>query len=147
MNVVAHDEFVPKEIPPRVRFVDLEPLFRQSDVVTLHCPLTPETTNVVNAERLGWMKPTAFLLNTSRGPLIDGAALANALDSGRIAGAGLDVLAIEPPPEDNPLFKAKNCFVTPHISWATRSARARLMDTVVANIRAFLNGNPQNVVN
>jgi glycerate dehydrogenase len=147
MNVVAHDEFVPKEIPPRVRFVDLEPLFRQSDVVTLHCPLIPETTNVVNAERLGWMKPTAFLLNTSRGPLIDGAALANALDSGRIAGAGLDVLAIEPPPEDNPLFKAKNCFVTPHISWATRSARARLMDTVVANIRAFLNGNPQNVVN
>ena len=146
MNVLAFDQMLPQELPPRIRFVDLESLFRESDVVSLHCPLTPETTHVVNAERLAWMKSSAFLINTSRGPLINAAALASALNSGRIAGAGLDVLPIEPPPADNPLFNARNCFITPHISWATRSARARLMDTVVANVRGFLDGKLQNVV-
>jgi glycerate dehydrogenase len=124
----------------------LENLFRQSDVVSLHCPLTPETKHLVNAERLAWMKPTAFLLNTARGPLIDESALAKALNEGRIAGAGLDVLAVEPPTADNPLLGAKNCLITPHIAWATRAARSRLMDATVENVRAFLSGRPKNVV-
>ena len=136
-----------RSLPPPVRKVGLEALFRESDVVSLHCPLTAETRNLVNAERLSWMKPTAFLLNTSRGPLIDEQALAAALNSGRLAGAGLDVLSVEPPPADNPLLSAKNCFITPHLAWATRAARSRLMQTAVANVRAFLDGKPQNVVN
>ena len=137
----------PKPSPAGVHFVPLETLFRQSDVVSLHCPLTPETKNLVNAQRLALMKPTAFLLNTSRGPLVDERALADALNSGRIAGAAVDVLSVEPPPADNPLLRAKNCMVTPHIAWATRAARARLMQVAVANIRAFLSGNAENVVN
>jgi len=137
----------PKQVPAGVQFVDLETLLRQSDVVSLHCPLTPQTKNFVNRERLLLMKPTAFLLNTSRGPLIDEAALADALNSGRIAGAGLDVLSVEPPPGGNPLLQARNCLITPHIAWATRSARLRLMQAAVANIRAFLAGKPQNIVN
>ena len=102
----------------------LSNLFSQGDVVSLHCPLTPETKHLVNAQRLARMKPTAFLLNTSRGPLIDEAALAEALNSGRIAGAALDVLSAEPPPADNPLQTAKNCLITPHNAWAMRGARA-----------------------
>ncbi len=137
----------PRMLPPLARQVDLETLLRESDVVSLHCPLTPATTNLVNAERLAWMKPTAFLLNTSRGPLVDELALAEALNSGRLAGAGVDVLSAEPPAADNPLLTAKNCFITPHFAWATRAARMRLMQTAVANIRAFLEGKPQNVVN
>jgi glycerate dehydrogenase len=130
-----------------IEYVDLDRLFAQSDVVSLHCPLTPETKHLVNAEQLAKMKPSAFLLNTSRGPLVDESALATALNQGRIAGAGLDVLSIEPPPSGNPLFQAKNCFITPHIAWATRAARSRLMDASVANIEAFLRGAPVNVVN
>jgi glycerate dehydrogenase len=130
-----------------VEFLDLDTLFRTSDVISLHCPLTPETKHLANAERLGLMKRSAFLLNTSRGPLVDDAALAEALNSERIAGAALDVLSVEPPPGGNPLFGAKNCIITPHIAWATRAARARLMDTAVENVRAFLRGQPQNVVN
>jgi glycerate dehydrogenase len=145
MNVLAHDKVA--AACPGVRFVELDELFRQSDVVSLHCPLTPETRNVVNAERLSMMKPSAYLINTSRGPLVDEQALADALRAGRIAGAGLDVLSIEPPPADHPLLTAPNCCITPHIAWATRAARARLLDTTVQNIRAFLAGNPQNVVN
>ena len=125
----------------------MEELFRQSDVVSLHCPLTPATHKLVNADRLALMKPSAFLINTSRGPLVDEAALAEALNAGRIAGAGLDVLSTEPPPADNPLLRAKNCCMTPHIAWATRAARQRLLDIAVANVRAFLAGTPQNVVN
>ena len=108
---------------------------------------TPNVDHVVNAERLAMMKPSAFLINTSRGPLVDERALAEALNAGRIAGAGLDVLAVEPPPADHPLYKAKNCQITPHIAWATRAARQRLLDTAVANVREFLAGKPQNVVN
>jgi len=147
MKVLAYDRTPPAELPPQVRFVELEALFRNSDVVSLHCPLSPETQHLANQGRLAWMKPSAFLLNTSRGPLVDQAALADALNSGRIAGAALDVLEVEPPPKDNPLLSAKNCFVTPHIAWATRSARARLMSSAVANIRAFLEGKPVNVIN
>lgn len=131
----------------RIRLLDLETLFASSDVLSLHCPLTPETKHLVNAERLARMKSSAFLLNTSRGPLVDEAALAEALNSGRLAGAGLDVLALEPPPPDNPLIQAKNCYITPHIAWATRSARVRLMRAALENIKAFLDGRPQNVVN
>lgn len=127
--------------------VDLDTLFRESDVVSLHCPLTPQNHGLVNRARLQLMKPTAWLINTSRGALVDESALAEALNSQRIAGAGLDVLCIEPPGEDHPLLTARNCLITPHIGWATRAARARLLDTAVANVRAFLQGRPQNVVN
>lgn len=130
-----------------VEFVSTDDLFRRADVVTLHCPLTDETRGLVNATRLATMKPTAFLINTGRGPLVVEQDLADALNSGRIAGAGLDVLSAEPPPANNPLPSAKNCLITPHIAWATREARARLLDVVVANLRAFLVGQPQNVVN
>jgi glycerate dehydrogenase len=130
-----------------VRFVDLETLFRTSDVVSLHCPLTAETRNLVNAQRLAWMKPSAFLLNSGRGPLVDEAALAEALNRGQIAGAGLDVLSVEPPPAANPLLQAKNCYITPHLAWATRAARDRLLSAAVANVRSFLEGHPRNVVN
>ena len=132
---------------PGVEFVDLATLLRRSDVVSLHCPLTPETEGLVNAKRLAMMKPTAFLINTSRGPIVNERDLAEALHTGRIAGAGLDVLSTEPPKADNPLLAAKNCILTPHIAWATRAARERLMKAVVENVRAFLAGRSQNVVN
>jgi len=130
-----------------VENVSLDTLFTRADVISLHCPLTPETKELVNAARLAHMKSSAFLINTGRGPLIDEAALADALNRGQIAGAGLDVLAKEPPAVDNPLFTAKNCFITPHIAWATKASRQRLLTTSVANVRAFLAGTPQNVVN
>ena len=146
MKVIAHDVF--SNGPPQgVTLVGLDTLFTQSDVVTLHCPLTPETEKLVNRQRLQQMKPTSMLINTSRGPLVDEEALAEALDSGQIAAAGLDVLCQEPPAADNPLFKAKNCYITPHISWATKAARERLLSTVVENVAAFVDGNPRNVVN
>ena len=145
MNVIACAHSA-KVAPPFVRFAELEALFRESDVVSLHCPLTPQTANLVNAQRLALMKPTSFLLNTSRGPLVDEPALADALNSGRIAGAALDVLSKEPPPGDNPLLTARNCIITPHLAWATRAARSRLMKVAVENVRAFLQGTPQNVV-
>jgi glycerate dehydrogenase len=147
MHVLAHDAATPPAVPSYVRMVGLEELFRSSDVLSLHCPLTPDTQFLVNAERLAWMKPSAFLINTGRGPLVDERALANALNTGRLAGAGLDVLCVEPPPADHPLLTARNCHVTPHIAWATTAARKRLLDTVVANVRAFLSGRPENVVN
>lgn len=147
MKVIFHDVF-PMTVPPEEgTAVDLDTLFRESDVVSLHCPLTDQNRGLVNAARLNLMKPTAFLINTSRGPLVDEPALAEALNTGRIAGAGLDVLCVEPPPADNPLLTAKHCFITPHIAWATRAARQRLLETAVANVRAFLDGRLQNVVN
>jgi glycerate dehydrogenase len=127
--------------------VDLDRLFAESDVVSLHCPLTPDTRALVNAARLALMKPTAFLVNTARGALVDEAALAAALDAGRIAGAGLDVLSVEPPPATNPLLAARNCVITPHVAWATRAARTRLIERTAENLRAFAAGTPQNVVN
>ena len=130
-----------------VEFVSTEEIFRRADVLTLHCPLTEETRGLVNATRIATMKPTVFLINTGRGPLIVEQDLADALNAGRIAGAGLDVLSTEPPPPGNPLFAAKHCIITPHIAWATRASRARLMAVVVENLRAFLDGKPQNVVN
>lgn len=147
MNVVVHDLVVSPDALAGVRHADVDSVFRNSDVVSLHCPLTDETDRLVNTNRLKLMKPTAFLINTSRGPLVDEQALADALNEGRIAGAGLDVLTIEPPVESNPLPRAKNCYVTPHIAWATHSARSRLLDTVVGNLQAFLSAEPTNVVN
>ena len=146
-------ELIASEVDPSspplegCRMVAVDELFRLADVVSLHCPLTSQTECLVNRERLGLMKPTAFLINTSRGPLVDETALAEALKSGKIAGAGLDVVTTEPPLEDNPLLKAKNCYVTPHIAWATREARERLLRIAVENVAAFLAGRPRNVVN
>ncbi len=122
-------------------------LLERSDVVSIHAPLLPETKGLINKGTLDLMKPTAFLLNTSRGPIIVEADLAQALNSGRIAGAAIDVLSAEPPPITNPLFEAKNCIITPHISWATAEARTRLMEGALANLAAWLSGNPLNVVN
>jgi glycerate dehydrogenase len=147
MKLLAHEPWPPTPTPSSIEFVGLDDLFRRSDVVSLHCPLTNDTQHLANARRLALMKPTAFLLNTSRGPLVDESALAEALNAGRLAGAGLDVLPVEPPPAGNPLFEARNCLITPHIAWATQAARTRLMRIAVANIRAFLSGQPQNVVN
>lgn len=130
-----------------VASVDLETLLKESDVVSLHCPLTPDTKGIINRDRLQLMKRTSFLLNTSRGPLIVEEDLAAALHQGTIAGAGLDVLSMEPPAQNNPLYKAPNCYITPHISWASFEARQRLMNTTLDNLRAWLEGKPQNVVN
>jgi len=128
------------------RGVDLEMLLRSSDAVSLHCPLTPATQGLVNAAWLALMKPTAFLINTGRGGLVVEQDLADALNAGKIAGAGLDVLSTEPPRSDNPLLMAKNCLITPHLAWATRASRERLMRAVVKNIQAFLAGAPENQV-
>ena len=147
MKVLAHDEYIKPADFPDAEFVSIEDIFKRSDAISLHCPLTPETDKLANVERLALMKPTAFLINTSRGPLVDDQALADALNAGTLAGAGLDVLSVEPPPMDNPLITAKNCFITPHIAWATRSARSRLLDTLVENAKAWIDGKPQNVVN
>lgn len=146
MQVIAYDIAAPADLPEGCRLVGLDDVFRESDVVSLHCPLTSENKGIVDEQRLAMMKKTAFLINTSRGALVDEQALAETLNDERIAGAGLDVLTLEPPEKDNPLLKAKNCFVTPHISWATRSARARLLEVAVENVAAFLAGKPQNVV-
>ncbi len=146
MKVLATNRSV-IDTPDYAQLIDLETLLKQSDVVSLHCPLTPESENMIDSTRLAMMKPSALLINTSRGPLIDEPALAAALANGTIASAGLDVLSTEPPPTDHPLLGIKNCTITPHIAWATRSARSRLLDTVVDNVQAFLAGQPQNVVN
>jgi glycerate dehydrogenase len=128
------------------RFVDLDQLFAGCDVVSLHCPLTDETLRLVDAERLARMKKGAWLINTGRGPLVDEEALAAALHKGEIAGAALDVLAVEPPPPGHPLLTAPNCLVTPHIAWATRAARQRLLQEVISNLQTFLQGGARNVV-
>ena len=145
MKILVHTRTVREE--PDTRFVDCETLFAEADVVSLHCPLTNENQGFVNAQLLSQMKPTSFLINTARGPLVNEAALAKALNEGQIAGAATDVLSVEPPPADNPLFGAKNIIITPHIGWATRAARERLMSIAADNLRAFLKGTPQNVVN
>jgi len=126
--------------------VGLEELLSRADVVSLHCPLVPDTQGMIHARRLQLMKPSAFLINTSRGLLVVEQDLADALNAGSLAGAALDALSQEPPGKDNPLLRARNCLITPHIAWATREARGRLMDIAVRNVAAFLQGKPQNVV-
>ena len=147
MRVIASDaarENAPSW--PGFRWCDLDELMAAADVVSLHTPLLPETHGIINAAALSKMKPSAFLINTSRGPLIVEKDLADALNAGRVAGAALDVLSNEPPSFDNPLLRARNCVVTPHIAWATREARTRLVGIAVANLKAFLEGHPVNVV-
>ena len=127
-------------LPEGMKKVTLDELFAQSDVVSLHCPLTPDTKEMVNAARLQTMKPSAILINTGRGPLVNEQDLADALNGGRIAAAGLDVLSIEPSVTGNPLLGARNCFITPHIAWATKEARIRLMDIAVNNLKSYQEG-------
>lgn len=127
--------------------VDLDTLLRSSDYISCHCPLTPETTGLINAETISKMKNTAILINTSRGPVVDEQALADALNSDDLAGAALDVLSSEPARYDNPLLTAKNCVITPHVAWAAKETRARLISVLEDNLKAFLNGKPQNKVN
>jgi len=128
------------------RWAEIPELLEQSDVVSIHSPLTPETEGLINARSLKLMKRSAFLLNTSRGPIIVDQDLADALNNGAIAGAGIDVLSIEPPKKDNPLFGVKNCIITPHIAWATKEARSRLMKMATENLKRFVEGRPGNVV-
>lgn len=148
MKVLAHAPR-PKEplASPDFGFAGVEDLFARSDAVSLHCPLTPGNEAFVDARLLGLMKPGGYLLNTARGRLVNEADLARALTSGRLAGAALDVLAVEPPDPANPLLGAPNCLITPHMAWASLRARKTLMSEVAANIAAFLRGAPQNVVN
>ena len=127
-------------LPSGIKKMDLDELFAECDVISLHCPLTPDTKEMVNAERLSKMKSNAILINTGRGPLINEQDLANALNEGRIAAAGLDVLSVEPSVEGNPLLTASNCFITPHIAWATLEARTRLMDIAVQNLKSYQKG-------
>lgn len=136
-----------KDTTLEARQVDLDTLLSKSDFVSINCPLTPENRGFINSASIGKMKRTAFLVNTGRGQLINEQDLAHALNDGRIAGAGLDVLSTEPPSVDNPLPTAKNCYITPHIAWATFEARSRLMDIAVQNLEAFKSGKPINVVN
>lgn len=146
MRVVAFTSKKQEELPIGIQKVTLDQLFSESDVLSLHCPLTPETNNLVNDERLNLMKPTAILINTGRGPLVDEQAVANALKAGKLGAFGADVLSSEPPAEDNPLLSAPNAFITPHIAWATVEARRRLMEICEGNLSAFVSGTPRNVV-
>lgn len=146
MKVALYTSKQESELPESYVKMDLDELFAKSDVVSLHCPLSNETKNMVNRYRLALMKPSAILLNASRGALVDEGALADALNSGRIAGAGLDVLVGEPPKNDCPLLTARNCFITPHIAWASTEARERLFDIAIDNVKAFITGSPQNVI-
>lgn len=130
----------------QLRFVDLDTLYAEADVISLHCPLTPQTKGMINTAALQKMKKTALLLNASRGDLVNEADLAAALNQGLIAGAAVDVLSKEPAQADNPLLSAKNCLITPHIAWASVEARGRILATTVDNVKAFLDGQPQNRV-
>lgn len=147
MEVVAMTSKTPDQLPQGVTAVDRDQLFATCDVLSLHCPLTPTTQNLVCAETLALMKPQAIIINTSRGPVVNEQNMADALHAGRIAAYGTDVLTVEPALPNNPLLHAPRVFVTPHIAWATRQARQRLMDILTENIRAYQAGSPINVVN
>ncbi len=150
MNILAHDEFPPAEAAVsdlEVEFTDMDSVFKRADIISLHCPLTDKTKHLVNSKRLSIMKTDSLLINTSRGPLVDNEALANALNTGQIGGAGLDVLDVEPPPIDNPLLTAANCLITPHISWYSKASRERLMDIAVKNLENYISGKSTNVIN
>lgn len=147
MKVLAYDSFPSESGKAIAEYVDLDTLLAQSDVVALHCPLFPETQGIINKDTIAKMKDGVILLNNSRGPLIVEQDLADALNSGKIYAAGLDVVSTEPIRNDNPLLKAKNCIITPHISWAPKESRQRIMDCTVSNVRSFLDGAPTNMVN
>lgn len=148
MNILC---YVPREKPmpeyKSFRYVGLDELAEKSDIVSLHCPLTPDTTGLINADFIAKMKKSAIVINTSRGPAVDEQALADAINSGRIFGAGVDVLSTEPPKKDNPLLNCERCFITPHVAWAGYETRQRLLSVVLENLKAFLGGKPINVVN
>lgn len=146
MKVAVYTSKPQSDLPEGIIKVDLDQLFSTCDVVSLHCPLTSSTKEMVNAKRLDLMKPNAILINTGRGPLVNEQDLADALNEGRIMAAGIDVLSIEPAVRTNPLLSARNCFITPHIAWATKEARTRLMQIAVSNLKEFLNGNVVNNV-
>lgn len=148
MQIMAHSRTQTYQSQRKnFKWVSVDELLAQSDVVSIHCPLTPETQGLINAENLRKMKSSALLINTSRGPIVSDADLADALNNNVIAGAGIDVLSKEPPLADNPIFKAKNCIITPHIAWAAQEARARLMGIAIDNLKSFMAGKPANVVN
>lgn len=148
MNILAYDSFRNPELESgSMKYAELDELLANSDVVSLHCPLVPETEGIINKDTISKMKDGVILLNNSRGPLIVEKDLADALNSGKVYAAGLDVVSSEPIKTDNPLLKAKNCFITPHISWAPKESRQRLMDVAVDNLKQFLNGTPVNIVN
>ena len=147
MNVLAHSRSRRPEGESIAAYVDLDTLLAESDVISLHCPLFPETTNLINAAAIAKMKDGAILLNTSRGPVIDEAAVAEALRSGKLRGAAMDVVTVEPIDPNNPLLTAPNCILTPHMAWAPVETRQRILDVTVESIRNFLSGTPSNVVN
>ena len=148
MKVTAFTSKEASALPPGIdKAESLDALMTDCDVVSLHCPLNDETRGMIDRRRIALMKPTAILLNTSRGPLIDEPALVEALTEGRIMAAGLDVMAVEPPRDDNPLLTAPNCYFTPHIAWASAEARARLMVIITRNLKTFMEGHPENKVN
>jgi len=136
-----------KNPPANYEQTDMETLFKESDVISVHCPLTPETQGIIDYSLLSKMKKTAFLINTARGAVINETDLANALNNGILAGAGLDVLSTEPPPANHPLLSAENCIITPHISWSSKDARSRLIDLVADNLSSHFSGNTKNLVN
>lgn len=148
MKVLAYDSFINTELEnENCKYTDIETIWKEADVISLHCPLFPETEGIINKKSISKMKDGVIIINNSRGPLIIEQDLADALNSGKVYAAGLDVLSSEPPKADNPLLSARNCIVTPHISWAPKESRQRLMDIAVENLRAFLIGRPINVVN
>lgn len=147
MKVIAYNRSQCEEGRQIADYVDLETIFAQSDIVSLHCPQTAETEKLINADTIAKMKDGAMLVNTARGGLVDEEALVNALESGKLRYAAVDVVSKEPMPLDNPLLKTRKCIITPHIAWAPVESRQRLLDTVVENIRCYLDGKPQNVVN
>ncbi|HJO96215.1 MAG TPA: D-2-hydroxyacid dehydrogenase [Victivallales bacterium] len=147
MNVLINNRSKIYNLPENVVQVDIETIFKESDYITLHCPLTEGNKQFINSKLINLMNPTAYLINTSRGGLINESDLADALNSNKIAGAGLDVLSEEPPVNSSPLIEAKNCYITPHIAWATFEAREKLIKVTVENVRCFIKNNPQNVVN
>lgn len=146
MKVCAYTSKSSLQLPPEIQKMELNQLFKECDIVSLHCPLTKESQGMIHAERLSLMKPTAILINTGRGGLINEKDLADALNKGIIYAAGLDVLSTEPPLANNPLLTAKNCYITPHIAWATFSARQRLINILIENIKAYQSGKPVNNV-
>ena len=146
--IAAHQSSMDRlELPYEVEWFPVDEVFARSDFLSLNCPLTADTENLVNAERLQKMKSSAVLINTGRGPLVDEQALADGLNEGTIAGAGLDVLSTEPPATDNPLLTAKNCVITPHVAWASLQARKRLLVIAAENLSAYLRAEPKNRVN
>ena len=147
VNVIAFNRSRSAEGAEIAEYVELDELLHRADVISLHCPLFPETRGIINRETISKMKDGVIIINNSRGPLVVEQDLADALNSGKVYAAGLDVVSSEPISADNPLLKAKNCIITPHISWAPKESRQRIMDCTVENIRAFCEGKPQNVVN